>query len=122
MVAEIGDVREGMAKNLIRDLWKEADKAVKDPRFGKKKMWIRVCERPDDFHWNVQHRTIKIFDKKPTPLVNTMVWYCDYEAGVMKLIRCLPKNTRLVLPEHLESQNVDEVLVGSVGRMIDHYV
>lgn len=122
MPAEIGDVREGKARQLIKDLWKLAENAVNDPKFGFKQMWIRVSEHPDDFYWNLSHRSVKIFNKKPTPQVNTMVWYCDWEAGRMELIRCLPRNVNIWLPEHLEAQNVDEVTVGSVNRMIEHYV
>lgn len=121
MVAEIGDVRRGKGRQLIEDLWKEAEKAVKSPEFGFRKMWIRVSERPDDFNPFVSHRSIKFFNNKPTPQINSMVFYCDWDAGRMDLIRCLPRNLNIILPEHLEHQAVDEVVIGSVSRMIDHY-
>ena len=120
-MAEIGDVRRGKARQLIKDLWKLAENAVKSPEFGFKKMWIRVSERPDDFNPYLSHRSVKIFNNKPSPQVNSMVWYCDWESGRMDLIRCLPRNLNIIIPEHLENQHVDEVVVGSVGRMIDHY-
>lgn len=120
MALELGEVRTWMRNETIKEVWKIAEDAVKSPQFGKSKMWVRLSQREDDFHPRLYHRSYKVFDRKPTPLLNTIVYYVDWDRGYMKEVRVLPKETNIILPDSMIS--TAEVVTGSFMRMKDFYL
>lgn len=83
---ECGDMTNEIMKSLVDDL---NERIISNP-FEGRPFYITVVEKKDLIQPNMIHRSLNATLYRPYPENNTMVFYCDYKANIIKLCWTLP--------------------------------
>lgn len=83
---ECGDMTREVMKSFIDDL---NERIISNP-FEGRPFYITLVERKDLVHKNMIHRSMVATPYRPYPENNTVVFYCDYPTGMIKLCWTLP--------------------------------